>query len=73
MLYKINGGCTQYPYEVPPHLTIYIDSCYTYFKLIVTVVHTRKLLCNEVENIYLTIQNVILSFLLKVKCVYLTV
>ena len=26
------------------HLTINTDCCYTYFKLIVTVVHTRKLL-----------------------------
>ena len=41
---KEKGGCTYRPLRNTPHLTIYTDSCYTYFKLIVTVVHTRKLL-----------------------------
>ena len=44
MLYKIKWGVYIIPLRNTPHLTIYIDSCYTYFKLIVTVVHTRKLL-----------------------------
>ena len=44
MLYKIEQGVYIRPLRNTPHLTIYIDSCYTYFKLIVTVVHTRKCL-----------------------------
>ena len=44
MLYKIKWGVYIIPLRNTPHLTIYIDSCYTYFKLIVTVLHTRKLL-----------------------------
>ena len=44
VLFKRKGGCTYRPLRNTPHLTIYTDSCYTYFELIVTVVHTRKLL-----------------------------
>ena len=45
VLFKIKGGgYTCRPLGNTPHLTIYIDSCYTYYKVIVTVVHTRKLL-----------------------------
>ena len=44
MLFKRKGGYTYRPLGNTPHLTIYIDSCYTYCKLIVTVVHTKKLL-----------------------------
>ena len=44
MLYKIKWGVYIIPLRNTPHLTIYINSCYTYLKLIVTVVHTRKLL-----------------------------
>ena len=35
---KEKGGCTCRPLRNIPHLTIYTDSCYTHFKLIVTVV-----------------------------------
>ena len=44
VFYKIKWGVYIRPLRNTPHLTIYIDSCYTYLKLIVTVVHTRKLL-----------------------------
>ena len=42
VLYKIKWGVYIRPLTNTPHLTIYIDSRYTYFKLIVTVVHTSK-------------------------------
>ena len=41
---KEKRGCTYRPLRNTPHLTIYTDSCYTHFELIVTVVYTRKLL-----------------------------
>ena len=45
MLFKRKRGRGTYtPLRNTPHLTIYTDSCYTYFGLIATVVHTRKLL-----------------------------
>ena len=42
VLYEIKWGVYIRPLTNTPHLTIYTDSCYTYFKLIVTVIHTRK-------------------------------
>ena len=47
MLFKRKWGVYIRPLRNTPHLTIYTDSCYTYFKLIVTVVHTRKLLYKQ--------------------------
>ena len=47
MLYKIKWGVYIRPLRNTPHLIICIDSCYTFFKLIVTVVHTRKLLYKQ--------------------------
>ena len=47
VLFKRKRGATYRPLKIPHFLftlTIYTDSCYTYFELIVTVVHTRKLL-----------------------------
>ena len=44
VLFKRKRWGAYRPLRNTPHLTIYTDSCYTYFGLIVTVVHTRKLL-----------------------------
>ena len=44
MLLKEKGGDTYIPLGNTPLLTITTVSWYTYFELIVTIVHTRKLL-----------------------------